>query len=96
LPAERYDLRDATGRRVRSISRDRAAVLLATGKAEAIGRGTVKYLKLDAEIGGSLSKRPPRSLQPWTGAKTAPGSDIATYAHDDEACATWRRVRCER
>jgi hypothetical protein len=87
LLASRYDVQDATGRRVCNVSRDVAVVILATGNADAVGRTFVKYIRLHVEV-------EPGSLSPaiWFGSSRSGRVQPSKYAHNNRVCNSWQTI----
>jgi len=86
LLAERYDVLDAAGRLVRSVSREVAAEILDAGIANGVGRTCVKYLLLRIEV----AERSRTSLRTWLGSANRGRVRPSAYGHDKQACATYR------
>jgi hypothetical protein len=88
LLAAQYAALDASGRKLFTVSRDKAIKGIAAGYFVPVGRTCVKYLRID-------SAADPRRSERYSGPKTwigplNPGVGAPTvYSHNPPACIAW-------
>ncbi len=88
LLAERYAALDACGKKLFTVSREKAVEGIAAGKFIPVGRTCVKYLRI------ASAADPPRSARhsgprTWEGPHQPGIGAPAIYQHNQKMCAAW-------
>lgn len=88
LLADRYPVLDAGGRKIFSVSREKAIDGIAAGVFAPIGRTCAKYVRLTSAADPSRSERhsAPRT---WIGPPRPGEGAVGSYEHNATVCSSW-------
>jgi hypothetical protein len=86
--ADLYDVLDASGRKLFTVSRERALAGIAAGAFLPIGRTCVKYLRMNSAADPARSQRH-SAPKTWDGPRKPGEGAAAIYGHNHPMCEAW-------
>lgn len=89
LLLEHYAVHDAAGKKLFTVSREKALEGITAGVFVPVGRTCVKYVRINSAAEPTRSERH-SAPKTWTGPRNPGEGARAIYNHNPSMCASWR------